>query len=553
MKRLICAQFCRHCCRLTPLEVITTSSYEVAPLKALSETCTVFRDLAQPLLHHVPTINSYSCFLRTIRERPDLADSVKCLSHVHMQLTGMNGLSDHITKEGIALIKEMAAELHMISSQDKPLEDEIPHLLDVIAASGGNPDGFNEVTYYAAELQLVELEMLLHAILVASLHHLQMLIIPGWNLSEYKPRQPYKHARRRLARAGRLASDGCADVQMPSLHTIIVQEWEADSVAFQEEQEGDLLYSGVDIHVDSREFLIRHCAPSLQQLVFYEKDAPYNWPEAAAGTQETLWSLVPNLRSVVFDGMRWGHFLMAGEYDRVTAEQNDVAYERIAQMAQQCHKLRSFKIAVRNTAGATLPNPFSPSRLLQNLLPTARRLETLMIHTEWVQPAADPGMLLGARMHQFTQMQQLSLDEMCFCHHWIHGEEEDEEPRQRGEPAAACRTNSCLVDVLPTSVVSLNIRLRKKPRAVPDLVRLGRDAAAGAFRNLRSVTVEVYFYTHTESNNNIFGGGYTPIVAQPEIHAVAPKLADAFQGSGVAVEVMELQTRPIAQHVVPVL
>lgn len=220
----------------------------------------------------------------------------------------------------------------------------------------------------------------------------------------------------------------------------------------------------------------------------------------------------------------------------------DTAYLRIRQMAEQCTRLRSFKISITSSDSIPSFNLFSPGRLVQSLLPTAERLETLMVHIEAILPLAFPATFIGADMHRFTKLRELSLDEMCFCHHRYY----EDEDNSIGTKAA---TNTCLVDVLPSSVSFLNIRLRKKPRAVPDLVHLGIAASAGKFPGLKHVTVEAYITVREDSPDALFGGydymGYSSESPgqSRQIQALRPKLTAAFGGSSVAVEVIGMRMR----------
>lgn len=108
----------------------------------------------------------------------------------------------------------------------------------------------------------------------------------------------------------------------------------------------------------------------------------------------------------------------------VTEEQQDVAYRRIEQIAKECASLCSFAMSVTPLDNGG-PNTFSPHRLLQSLLPAASRLETLTIHTDRVNLRPDPDVLVGTALHRFTNLQQLSLLEDCFCHHRIYSKEND--------------------------------------------------------------------------------------------------------------------------------
>lgn len=561
VKRLVCAQLCRHCCKLTPLDIVTPTNKIVSPLIALSETCTVLRDIAQPFLHHVPHIRRYSYFLRTIRERPDLADNVKCLPL--MTMTRFTIIKD-MAGGGFTLVNEMATELQMFTSEDPPFKSEFSNMLDAISRRINSPDN-------ASFYQMDMFYTLVYAILIASLPRLEILCVKDWPTWARYPSEVLHHAKRRLARAGRLVSDRCSGTSMSSLHTILVNSWRTCE---NWEEKGEYYRN---IHLDPHELLFS-CSSALKQLVLHNCDAPYTWPEGSVATGSSIWSTLPELQSIAFEEMAWG---CAGHWEEnplplPTSEEQDTAYLRIQQMVKQCVKLKSFKMAVDCMVGHHVTNSFDPSRLIRALLPAASRMVTLMLHmdTVWIQP--DLAILIGADMHSFKRLAELSLDEMCFCHHWVYNCEvqPDRFPSdphlQVGEEAEtannevpysqAYETNSCLVDILPLSVTSLNIRLRKRPRVIPDLTNLGVAAVAGRLPNLRHVTVESYVKVReTALQNRFYDSDFNRLSHQspataPQIQALTLRLTEAFRGSGVAVEVTGIPLRELEEGaVVPLL
>lgn len=570
VKRLVCAQLCRHCCNLSPLELLF-SPWDDLTLKALSETCTAFRDVAQPFLYHVPSIRSYASFLRTIRERPHLADSVKCLSCLSIRGDGNNhGLDNDVNRDGLfAVVKDMAAELQMYAPGDQPFDDEFSIVLAYHGAGSDEDKEKEEEEDYAPGRQMEVLYSLLAGVLIASLPCLEMFCIDAGDGDDdfyYSP-QVYHHAKRRLARQGRLVSSRCEGPSMPTLHTIIVSQV-VDPVFWQDQRDSHGNYNYGDVHLDPHEFLLS-CASSLRQLVFCGIEAPYTWLEASADTGSSIWSTVPELRGIEFDRMRWG---CCDEGQNiithvVSEEELDVAYLRLRQMAEQCTKLSSFKISVEWHDLPIIANSFSPSRLLQSLMPTASRLEALTIYMDTIRPQPDPGVLLGADLPRFAQLQELSLDEMCFCQHWLYpagaGVGSDVDVTQDGRQGATtsgvsssdehpeiCKSSSCLVDILPLSVVSLNVRLRMRPRAIPDLVHLGSAAGAGEYPNLQHVTVETYLDFPDEDDERSYShwvrrAPYSPgsIATAPQILSIRSKLAEAFRDSDIAVEVIPTRIR----------
>lgn len=543
---LICAQLCHHCRSRTlggsserPMDAVedwTSYCKDSLALHALSQTCTVLRDAAQALLYHFPRIKSHHCFLRTVRERPDLADHVK---HVWPVRVSLDELAKDMAPDGFALVKKTASELQMLvpGTDDTPFEDEFSVLLAHLASRlDDHQDGPQDEPEHDCFFQRDIFQTLLQGMLMALLPRLEVMHVDCWNDDNRFPPEIYHHAKRRLRRTGRMVSDGNG---MGSLRTVVVRNWrlhtyrwERDDLMARDAPDG--VFDGV--HLDPHEFLLTCAASSLRQLIFRYLDAPHTWPATSRGPNptKTLWSALPHLRAVEFQQMAWGVCRVHPEsgMDSLPEEQLEAAYAGMEQMARECASLRSFSVSVVPFDG-TGPNSFSPRRLLQSLLPAAERLEAICVQPYGIALRPFTELLVGgADLHCFTRLQELSLLEDCFCRGWtldddydpddddflgsLPGEDSDgkEADEKEEEHPYACTSTMCLVDMVPQSVTSLTVRLRGQPRAIPDIVRLGQEAAQGRFPSLRRVAVE--FYEH----NGI------------------PGLEEAFHGSGVFVEVV---------------
>lgn len=550
IKYLICAEFCRHCCKLGATDIIAPSN-NVSPLRALSETCTVFREVAQPLLYHIPYIRRYSYFLRTIRDRSDLADGVKCLPPMSVEIFGVS----RSIMERFNIVKEMAAELQMFAPPDTSFEDEFAHIIPRITRDVDN-DAEVKIQFESPSQRAV-FQTLLYTVLIASLPCLEILFIELWSKEDtwYYPERILQHAQRRLARVGRIVSDRCDGTFIPSLHTIIVEGW-GDVRAWAEVHD-----TAERMYLQPHRFLAS-CASSLKELVFQQCSARKAWPEASMAGNVSVFSTLPNLKSIVFDEMNWGC------YEGMVVAQRDAspAYLRIQQLAEQCINLESFKIFVRRVEQFS---SFSPNRLLQSLLPACSRLETLVIREDGLRPRPLPTMLLGEDMHSFTKLQELSLDEVSFCHHWLSDGETESQARtdatstvdlnshhlheggtdESDEYPQTLQSDSCLVDILPVSVKHLSILLARRSRAIPDLVHLGIAAAAGNFPSLKHISVESHVnLREIWDNMRMSSDGRTSFARRdlttgPEIQALETKLEKAFRGSGAVVEVRSFRIR----------
>lgn len=304
------------------------------------------------------------------------------------------------------------------------------------------------------------------------------------------------------------------------------------------------------VHLDPHEFLFT-CASSLKQLIFWGCDAPYDWPVSSRGPKATtIWSTLPNLHTIVFHSMAWAaassdptHIL---DWGAMPVDQQDVAYRPIQQMVNECTSLRSFKISIVPLSSRTT-NGFSPNKLVQSLMPAASRLETLSIHTHKIRLRSDPDVLIGTALRPFTALKNLSLPEDCFCKHWIYKNDQGGLDTFAIEHEMHPEAYSCLVSTLPTSVTSLNIRLRKRPYVVPDILHLGKAALDGLFPSLKRITVEASPWVlkasiqqagHRTSNACSQYGKPTGESAMQDLEA---KLEEAFQGSGVLVDVVSFR------------
>lgn len=542
----ICAQLCPHCRGAEPEDQFTSTWSEIQAPHALAQTCTTLRNIAQPVLYHVPNILYLNSFLGTIRERRDLSQCVKWFPYnkIYKEIV-VKCFKD----DGFALIKEMAAELQMLTPQDQPFEEQFADMLVYLANGsyyGRSPHG--------CLFQLEQFKTLLHAILVALLPRLEVLRIQSWKSEDRLKPISNEFATRRLQRVGRMVSDQCVDTSMSSLHTVIIDDWRDDSRHW--ERDDHPSYNST-VHLDPREFLFSY-ATSLKRIVFQNCEAPYEWPAESRGSSpRTIWSDLPDLSAVEFRKMAWG----ASEcYDDapgplVTQEQQDVAYARIEQMANECGKLTSFKMSTICIDYPRFYNTFSLHRLLQSLLPAASRLETFEINTQHIKYRAGSTATLAADFSCFPKLQRLSFDEECICQHWTYGTDNDEydplNPCDEGEECPlVCRDNHCLVDMLPP-VASLNIRLAPIPRIIPDILQLEKAVREGRFPNLKHLTLETCLripkaklqqslesYERDERDYSQGHEFYRNIETQPKMQTLVPTIEEAFRGSSVFVEVL---------------
>ncbi|CAG9988234.1 unnamed protein product [Clonostachys byssicola] len=202
---MICENLCSHCTSKPQDGKDLDWGNLPSALLALSKTCRVLREIAQPITYHVvasvPNYAQFPKFIRTLDERPDLAAQIRWLCQHTYECGGW----DYDNAEEVELVKGVAKRLGMQREDDVDFEsaDEedtslgkfciellialAPNLeaLQVYMENDGNYEGTKY--YYTAERRRqIGLE-------AASLHRLKRLEIvtdDDWGVSANVPGIP---------------------------------------------------------------------------------------------------------------------------------------------------------------------------------------------------------------------------------------------------------------------------------------------------------------------------------------------------------------------------
>ncbi|CAI6088333.1 unnamed protein product [Clonostachys chloroleuca] len=119
---MICENLCSHCTSNTRDSKELDWGNVPKALLALSQTCRVLREIAQPITYHVlayvPYYDHFPKFIRTLDERPDLAAQIRWLRQHTYECGGWN----YDKAEEIELVKGVAKRLGMQRENDEDFE-----------------------------------------------------------------------------------------------------------------------------------------------------------------------------------------------------------------------------------------------------------------------------------------------------------------------------------------------------------------------------------------------------------------------------------------------
>lgn len=459
IQRAICAELCVHCGYSDwdlSVEFFDEmkgwiSNYE--DLANLSRVSHILQALAQPFLYHIFPSRQAGRFLRTIFERPDLASCVKIF----------RGCKKYNLHEayGVSLSYMYAGRV-----------DEAKCYIDVGRALnlGGNNlnleylFGLNaedlersgsEFDYSAPELNTYYVERydkLITSCVLALCPNLQYACIrESSSTTELESTHPlsFQFLDARLKETETIGRHGNT---FTSLETLVV-EW-------------PYRHSDQSLGLE-RLRIVLDAAPNLQRLLLIGGRGKYNSPFSVMPPLANI----ANLRELRLCAFRCSTELI-------------VPYTAITKAANHCQTLETFEfeaISYQNTW--TAPNPFSPIKLLQSLLPVQQSLTTLIISSRHILITSKrDNITIGPILRQFYNLKILELDEQCFCSHWI-------DSNDGGHSKDYTR---CLINTVPPTVQILTIILHDKFRAIQDIVAFGCHVAAHGPASLRTLRVAFF-------------------------------------------------------------
>lgn len=211
---------------------------------------------------------------------------------------------------------------------------------------------------------------------------------------------------------------------------------------------------------------------------------------------ELSWSALPQLQEIYFDPCA-----------RPNSPPPIIA---IANMLQRCSRLKKLVYRRKYPDQYNPTTLFSPTELYGAIASTKGTLQHLEIYCSSAKiPSFASEQLIDYRLKDFTLLKTLALDEELFCRHW-HKE-------------SYLGSDTCLISILPDIVSSLTIRLHDKFKAVPDIMRLGRDKALGHYPQLSSLEVHILHDADAPDDHHSVNQVEDAFDSEYLLHAIPPQ------------------------------
>lgn len=443
----ICCQLCTHC-RNEGIPLYSWTIFEDGGLTALKELCLTsraMRHLAQPILFHAADTTSHKELIRSLIERPDLAKYMKVAANCKMRWVFQPWpIGPAETDADLDDFRQLADTLGFGDDKDPNYDLCFEWYLN--QEQNAYRDGWNARRGYMA------IDNLLTTMYFSLLPNLEIAAI---DLND--GRWPYRRSYSPYTYG-------------PSLEYHYLPQ-----------------------------YLQKHPTKlsNLKSIVF--RHAQQATPDDLGLRRlHFLFKYIPNVRCVIFD---WATSLHTGSFDDTIPLHPELDWEAlpelhelhfypcnhtgetlpligIERLIKRCKKLRRFRLHLAAYCQSTAESSFSPTRMIECLATASETLthfslacSYLLIHN------LAPYTLLGSNMSMFTRLTNLDVEEQVFCHHWL----------DTAEPA------TCIINMLPTTVTTLTVRLHDKFRAIGDVCRLGTAICNGGFPALTSLHVIVQY------------------------------------------------------------
>lgn len=518
----ICASLCRHCqgrqrfSAQATLSELAGSSFKT--LKALSETCHALKEIAQPILYHYPDVHTYTPFFKTVIARPELAASVRIFARVYeSDWTFSMIVQPRHSKEDFTYLIKLGQKFAL---NDQDGQEYADHWAEDDASfmrcfryldeqDNGDQHGY---TTDMAHQSFFSLLTALHFMILPNLEVAMINLYDGMeafgnpSLNSGELALPYPYLPRVIA---------AKPEHFSHLDTVIFRNpshYRQDSLGLER-------IAFLFPVIPNVRFAIFECLGGREPAEdFHESQTPLYLESV-----ELSWPALPYLEEVYFDP--------------IARQSLPPPLIAISNLVQRCVSLKKLVYRHRRP-NEYQPALFSPAELLKAILPLKDKLLHLEIQCSMAKiPFFPRETLFDIRLKEFTSLTTLTLDEELFCHHWLSQSSQD----------------SCLVNILPDSVTSLTVRLHDKFKAIPDIVRLGREACLGRYSELSRVYVHVVDdverlsdYGNLNEDPEAFDAAYFLHAIDPnkwkealQILAVEtrPKIVKAFEETNVQVEV----------------
>ncbi|CEJ90643.1 hypothetical protein VHEMI06411 [[Torrubiella] hemipterigena] len=532
----ICTLFCRHC-QPAASPFATLFAPAGAPfqaLKALSETCHSLKEMAQPILYHYPDVKSYTSFFKAVIARPDLAASVRVFARYYE--------ADRSPYKSSPSVYSREDTVYLIQLGQKFGLEEDGNNRDSENDFGPRDDvNFKRCFEYLEDTPIGDQEgytmMISQAAYYSFLTALHFAILPRLEFVMIDIEDGRSWVRSHPLSSGRLL------LTYPYLKQAIAGNPDhfshLNAVVFR----SSFHYREESLGLESVAYMLS-AIPNVR-VVFFDmlrgmKPRSHQDPDLFPEPPELSWSVLPQLQEIYFDPC--------------ARPKSPPPIAAISNMLQRCSRLKKLVYRHKYPDQFTPTTLFSPTKLCNAIASTQGTLQHLEIYCSSAKiPLFASEQLIDYRLKDFTTLKTLALDEELFCKHW-HKE-------------AYLDSDACLVRILPDNISSLTVRLHDKFKAVPDIIRLGRDKALGHYPKLSSLEVHILHDADAPDDHHNVNQVEEAFDSEYLLHAIPPKkweetlreLADkirpaivtSFQDTDVVVDVRYVYERLFSWNRMP--
>lgn len=444
----VCQSLCAHCGNGDPMALLYHSPAEqTETLRNLALTSRCMQSLTQGILYHFPRVHSYTDFFRTLRARPDLADSVKVLTWIYDDERKYHRhwppseRPERSPREDIIYLRSLAMELKLQDTGLVEFEDMFEYY-----PAGAEGDDHGSAAL-AMDVAFDNLATSITMALCARLEFLSINLEDGWHEDRDRP-------------------DHQDPAKFPFLPGLIKQRPEGFRFLQTLVLQNTLHHDPNTLGIDRASFLW-NLFPNTKCLIFFKcRSEEHNFTDILVPEDELRpedsWEALPHLKDL--------RFL------RYSRNKRELPLPAIARLISKCKELEKFSFS----PGPFLDKPFSPSRLMQIISSTAPTLRQLTVNCPIPNGSAiPPEELVGPELMKFTQLESLILDQAVFCHHHHLPD--------------ITKGAGCLTDILPHSLRRLTVNMCATFAPIVDLVALGEAVSRGSFPNLTHLRAQMTF------------------------------------------------------------
>ncbi|CAH0051982.1 unnamed protein product [Clonostachys solani] len=355
---MICENLCSHCTSITQDAKDLDWGSVPSALLALSKTCRVLREIAQPITYHVLAIIPYHAhftrLIRTLDERPDLAAQMRWLRQHTYECGGWN----YDEAEEIELVKGVAKRLGMQRESDEDFE--------------------------SADEEDTSLNKFCIELLIALAPNLEALQVYVENDGNYEGTHYYYTAERRR----QIGREAASLHRLKRLEFLTEDDW------------------GVSANVPGIPVLLS-LAPNLEHLSLYRCKGLSHETDGEDEESGTIFR----------DGA--GSSLRVVEFKSSALESNGDTDSLIRDIVSHAPHLERFSYQSQSAyLGEHIDVHFTAHEFLRCLEPTKNSLKFLNIDlTEHSLHNGGPETVVPHVLQSFTALETVKLDDTSFCRH----------------------------------------------------------------------------------------------------------------------------------------